>query len=774
MNAQSRQPTGSITGLRGGLGRNLLTAFLLLTLVPLGANAWLVVNHTNHEMRQATQDRLSAIVTLKTAQIDGWLAGQERNLAQVSAKLAATPATATLFQNPSDATAATEVQAILRAALDQHSSFQAFHLLRPGGEADPLLVVTATDPTTTLAIQRAVPVPGSGGERMGQLVGYLNPAPLVALVVDTPALSPSGRAYLVAPSGQAFWLASASAEPLHSPGIEAALSGTRGSALYTDYQGQPVVGAYDWHPSLGLAIIVEQPQSEAFAPAENLAALLIANTLVVALLTTLLAAVIIRRITRPIVTLTMRAVQIADGDFWQTVPVDRRDEIGILAQAFNIMAAELCQFYDNLQGIVAERTRQIREANRQLQHYTARLTLSAEVGRIATSILDPDTLLEEVTTLIHDSYEFSYVGIFLLDETSQQVTLRSSAGPNIEGWALPAQTLVGDETPIGQAAADGQSHLVRLAPTYVECAIPLRTGQQTLGVLDLWAHNPDAFSENDVRVLQSLGDQISVAIVNANAYAQARETTRKLRQLERLRVQSLGSMSHELATALNSIIGFSRLILKGVDGPLTDLQRTDLTAIHQSGHHLLSMMDNVLDLVDLERGTLVLDIKPLDISNLIEGVLTTMQALSTDEIVPLRGVVGPDLPTVLGDSARLRQVLIHLIAEAAESAETVMLSAHTSNRSGQTGVLFRIVGLSDHATPPLPTVPAASADGVVWDEEGASLGLALSKRIIELHGGRMWTQPAPRGSRVYVLLLPGSNTCPAVKEEIRGDYSARQ
>jgi signal transduction histidine kinase len=747
----------------------LLIAFLFLTIAPLAVNAWLVVSRTSQEMRQATQDRLQAIVTLKTAQIDGWLAHQEQALAQVSAELAARPATTTLLQaapgTPASEgqAAAAEVRTILEAALARQPGFRSFALARPADEGEPLLEVTTSRPTTaTLPTRRVAPIPGPEGldesRPAGLLVGYLDPDLLVTLVANTPDLGPTGRAYLVAPGGQSLWPASAPSGLIHSPGIDAALSGAHGSAMYQDYQGRPVVGAYGWLPSLGAAIIVEQPQREAFAPADDLAALLLANTLVVALLTTLLAAVIIRRITRPIVVLTTRAVQIADGDFWQTVPVDRRDEIGILARAFNIMTEELRQLYENLEGIVTERTRQLREANRQLQHYTMRLALSAEIGRIATSILDQGALLRQVTDLIRGSYELSYVGVFLLDEPGQCATLYSHASEGLWDRSVPAQTPVGDVTPVGQATADGHPHLLRLAPTHAELAIPLQTRQRVLGVLDLWSNNPDAFSDIDIRAFQSLGDQISVAIENARAYAQEQETTRRLRQLDDLRMQSMGSMSHELTTALNSIIGFSRLILKGVDGPLTDMQRTDVAAIHQSGRHLVGMLDHVLDLVDLERGILTLDRQLLGTNALIEDVLTTMHTLPGGPIVTTSGVVSPHLPAVLGDGKRLRQVLIHLIAEAGQMAEMVTISADApgspGDESGQQHVRIRVTGLPNPDLAALPAELAASANGVAWDDKGASLGVALSKRIVELHGGQFWTQPTAGEGWAYVILLP--------------------
>jgi len=296
----------------------------------------------------------------------------------------------------------------------------------------------------------------------------------------------------------------------------------------------------------------------------------------------------------------------------------------------------------------------------------------------------------------------------------------------------------------------------------VELAIPLRSGQRNLGVLDLWADNPDAFSTSDIRVLQSLGDQISVAIENARAYAQEQETIRRLRQLDDLRVQSMGSMSHELATALNSIIGFSRLILKGVDGPLTDTQRTDISAIHQSGRHLLGMLDHVLDLVDLEQGTLVLDRQPLDIHAWIADVLATMQPLPDGPGVTVTTTANGSRPVVLGDGRRLRQALIHLMAEAGQMAEAVAISVDVPTEWGRTGaspaappyVRIQVTGAPQASPAPPPTGLTVATEGMAWDDKGASLGVALSKRIVELHGGQFWTQPTAGEGWAYVIMLP--------------------
>ena len=131
---------------------------------------------------------------------------------------------------------------------------------------------------------------------------------------------------------------------------------------------------------------------EMLAREDDLAAMLIGSTLAVALLTAVLAAVITRQLTRPIVRLTMSAVKIAGGDLEQTVELNRRDEIGILARAFNIMTAELRSLYASLEQKVDERTQQLTDVNRELRYKAMQLRLSAEVGRVATSIIDPDLL----------------------------------------------------------------------------------------------------------------------------------------------------------------------------------------------------------------------------------------------------------------------------------------------------------------------------------------------------------------------------------------------
>jgi len=109
-----------------------------------------------------------------------------------------------------------------------------------------------------------------------------------------------------------------------------------------------------------------------------------------------------------------------------------------------------------------------------------------------------------------------------------------------------------------------------------------------VGVIDLQSKETEGFKQDDIGVLLALADQVAVAIDNARSYELAQQAITEMRELDRLKSQFLANMSHELRTPLNSIIGFSRVIIKGIDGPVTDLQEQDLSAIYNSGQHLLA------------------------------------------------------------------------------------------------------------------------------------------------------------------------------------------
>jgi signal transduction histidine kinase len=233
-----------------------------------------------------------------------------------------------------------------------------------------------------------------------------------------------------------------------------------------------------------------------------------------------------------------------------------------------------------------------------------------------------------------------------------------------------------------------------------------------------------------------------------------------LRRLDKMRTLSLSNMSRELATSLNSIIGFSRLILKGVDGPLTDQQHSDISVINRSGQHLLGLLDDILELIDLESGTHPLDQTLVELDQIVADVIDEVAPLAKDRAVALRSECSANLPLLQADGARLHQVLMHLVSNAIDTAggDAVAVDAWL-DRNGDQEIVVRVA--SDASKPSTwsnddvrQILEGLSNKDLVWDGSDASIKLILSKRIIELHGGHLWVGGGPSQPAAFVFTLP--------------------
>ena len=175
------------------------------------------------------------------------------------------------------------------------------------------------------------------------------------------------------------------------------------------------------------------------------------------------------------------------------------------------------------------------------------------------------------------------------------------------------------------------------------------------------------FDSGQMNLMVTIANAAAVALENAQLYQVQLETAEKLRELDKLKSQFLANMSHELRTPLNSIIGFSRVIMKGIDGPVTDMQTQDLTAIHNSGQHLLKLINDVLDVSKIEAGKMELAFDDnTNIADLIISAMSTAVGLTKDKPIKLERVIPAELPLVRADPTRVRQVLINFLSNAAK------------------------------------------------------------------------------------------------------------
>lgn len=412
------------------------------------------------------------------------------------------------------------------------------------------------------------------------------------------------------------------------------------------------------------------------------------------------------------------------------------------------------------------------EALRRQNEYLATAT---EVGRLITSTLDLPTLFDRTVNLLRSSFGYYHVSIFTVEETGFTAVLRESTGEAGEEMKNRKHSLaVGSKSIIGYVTGNGKTLVVNntaidpihrpnplLPETRAEAGIPLKIGSRVIGALDIQARNVGAFLDADIAILETLADQIAVALDNARSYELAQQAVNEMRELDRIKSQFLANMSHELRTPLNSIIGFSRVILKGIDGPINDQQHQDLSAIYNSGQHLLNLINDVLDLSKIEAGKMELAIEEINITDTINSVMSTAIGLIKDKPVRLEKEIAINIPTVRADAMRIRQVLLNLMANAAKFTEQGTITVEATPHTSSTGIQEVLVSVRD-------TGPGISPEdqnklfqafsqvdsSPTRKSGGTGLGLSICHRLIELHGGRIGVHSVVGEGSTFYFTVP--------------------
>jgi signal transduction histidine kinase len=284
-------------------------------------------------------------------------------------------------------------------------------------------------------------------------------------------------------------------------------------------------------------------------------------------------------------------------------------------------------------------------------------------------------------------------------------------------------------------------------------------GDRLLGVFDVQADRPDYFSENDAQIFITLASQIAVALQNARLYMEQAETVTQLRELDRLKSAFLANMSHELRTPLNSILGFADVILEGLDGPLNENMNNDLRLIQKNGLHLLHLINDVLDMAKIESGRMNLHPEKFLVNELLFDVTSITSTLASDKNTALYIEADSDRNVeIYADTTRIRQVMINLVNNAIKFTNngTIALKAVTLE-GGRVLITVKDTGLGisrDHLESVFQEFTQVDSS-TTRKAGGTGLGLPISRRLIEMHGGRLWAESAGiegEGSTFFVEL----------------------
>jgi signal transduction histidine kinase/CheY-like chemotaxis protein len=426
----------------------------------------------------------------------------------------------------------------------------------------------------------------------------------------------------------------------------------------------------------------------------------------------------------------------------------------------------------NQAAVALQNIRLLEESRRRADQ----LQTAAEIARDTSSTLALDILLERTANLICERFDYYQASIFLLDEEGEYALVRESTGAaGAEMKQRGHKLAVGSRSVIGYVTQSGSPLVIDdvqrdplhrpnplLPETQAEVGIPMKIGGRILGALDVQSNQSGAFSEDDIAALQILADQIAVAVDNARTYELSQQVVEEMREIDRLKSQFLANMSHELRTPLNSIIGFSRVILKGIDGPVNELQQQDLSAIYNSGQHLLGLINDVLDLSKIEAGKMELAFEPdVNLADLTNSVMSTVVGLVKDKPVELRREVADDLPLVRADPLKIRQVLINLLSNAAKFTDegSILVQAGVERRSdGGEEVMVSVIDTGSgiaKADQEKLFRPFSQVDGSLTRKTGGSgLGLSICKHLIEMHGGEIGVESTPGEGARFFFTLP--------------------
>jgi PAS domain S-box-containing protein len=411
-----------------------------------------------------------------------------------------------------------------------------------------------------------------------------------------------------------------------------------------------------------------------------------------------------------------------------------------------------------------------------LKHRSTQLQTAAEVSKSITTILDPEELMNQTVNLIQERFGFYYVGLFLVDEAGQYAVLRAGTGKaGRQMLKAGHRLLVGGESMIGWSVAHAQARIAldvgkeavrfdnpHLPETRSELALPLISHGQCIGALAVQSTEEAAFSEEDIAVLQTMADQLAVAIENARLYAEKERRTTTLahaleqqQELERLQSEFIQNVSHELRTPLTIAQGYAELLDCGELGELQPAQRESVAVIARQVRMLVKMVDDLTTILVAE--THELSPESVDLVNLVHTLVDDFQVAAQRAGLSLAAEVASDVPQVSGDADHLRRVLDNLLYNAlkftpAGGSVTVRLWGNGMN------VVLEVtdtgIGIPHDQLERIFERFYQVDGSTTRDYGGTGLGLALVKEIVEAYGGKVSVESKVGRGSTFTVTLP--------------------
>ena len=426
-----------------------------------------------------------------------------------------------------------------------------------------------------------------------------------------------------------------------------------------------------------------------------------------------------------------------------------------------VIAIENVRLFQELQARTRELARSVEE-----------LKALGEVSQTVSSTLDLQRVL---TTIVAHAVQLSGTdagAIYEFDEGSQEFHLQATHQMSEEMIeAIREARIRLGETVVGRATANREAvqvpdildepayplrEVLERAGFRAVLAVPLLREDRIIGALVVRRRAPGEFQKETVSLLQTFATQSVLAIQNARLFREIGEKGRQLEVASKHKSQFLANMSHELRTPLNAILGYTELIVDSIYGEVPEKIREVLDRVQASGRHLLGLINDVLDLSKIEAGQLTLALNDYSMKEVVQTVFTAVESLATEKNLALKVTLPSDLPPAKGDDRRISQVLLNLVGNAIKFTEAGEVHVRVATSDGGF-----VVSVADTG----PGIPEGDQEKIFEEFQqvdnsstrkkgGTGLGLAIARRIIGMHGGRIWVESSLGKGSTFRFTLP--------------------
>lgn len=521
-----------------------------------------------------------------------------------------------------------------------------------------------------------------------------------------------------------------------------------------------------WHS------FIRQDPKELYAPINSLLLSVSLSGIFLIGFVAFMGVVISKKLAKPIQVLQEGAEEIGKGNLDVKLNIRTNDEIEQLANGFNRMAEKLKESYSTLEQKVDERTRQLTALN-MIATTTNR---SLELQEILGSTLDK----------VLEVMQFQAGAIRLLDATEEKLVLQVSRGLPSDFIQKYKEVSAG-EMIAGQVALSGRPVIIEDAQKFPQpvspimdlgfvsiVAIPLKSKDKVLGTLTGASRAPRSFSPQDLELLVSIGNQLSIAIENATLYTKAKAMVEQLKETDRFKSEFFSNISHELRAPLTSIIGYSELLLDRITGELNTKQGEYISNIEGSGAHLLGIINNLLDLSRIRAGKMEIHFGEFSLRNLVLSCIKAVTPLASKKGQNLESRIEEGSLMINADEIKVKQILINLLSNAGKFTHhggSIMIDARSSLLDGQPAVEVSVtdngIGIKQEDRHKIFEEFRQADSSYTREYPGSGLGLPITKQFVEMHGGQIRVESQfGKGSRFAFVLPKRIEPERSVQEEV--------